>query len=257
MSALVYLAESLCLPEVADYWRSVLKINEYHKLRIARRIIHCMGGSVQGEKIAILGFEYKNGTSDATKSPAACIANFLSKQGAIVHIYDPALTESQICTALDQTAIVSDSEAVVHTSRVHVSNDSIEQALKDAKALVVIKDPKVSQKQEGWKASVSISSSEVPQMAASPQSSSWRYCLQSTEARGVLLPLRKVDHQTEYEEISYCFGRDEQSEWGAVFDIMAESPLVFDVANVLSTEKLEALGINVQCKGEMAQARKP
>ena len=61
---LVYLAQSLNLPEVADYWRGVITINDYQERRFTRRIIQNLFNTVTGKKLAILGFAFKRDTGD-------------------------------------------------------------------------------------------------------------------------------------------------------------------------------------------------
>ena len=45
--------------------------------------------NLSGKRVAVLGLAFKSGTSDARKSPAVKIANFLKSEGAIVSAYDP------------------------------------------------------------------------------------------------------------------------------------------------------------------------
>ena len=52
---LIYLCESLKLNEVADYWRSVVTMNEYQKQRFSQKIVQSMFDNVKGKNIAILG----------------------------------------------------------------------------------------------------------------------------------------------------------------------------------------------------------
>lgn len=61
---LVYLCESLHLPEVAAYWRQVVVMNDYQKQRFVRRIISSLFNTVAGKKIAVLGFAFKKDTGD-------------------------------------------------------------------------------------------------------------------------------------------------------------------------------------------------
>lgn len=46
-------------------------------------------GSLSGKKVSVLGLAFKAGTSDARKSPAVKMANYLAKAGAKVCAYDP------------------------------------------------------------------------------------------------------------------------------------------------------------------------
>eukprot|EP01111_Echinosteliopsis_oligospora_P009789 TRINITY_DN2935_c0_g1_i1.p1 TRINITY_DN2935_c0_g1~~TRINITY_DN2935_c0_g1_i1.p1 ORF type:complete len:462 (+),score=110.68 TRINITY_DN2935_c0_g1_i1:50-1435(+) len=86
---LIYLCESYHLDEVADYWRSVLKINEYQKSRFAKNIVARMFDNVKGKNIAIYGFAFKKDTGDIRLSPAIDICRALLKEGARLFIYDP------------------------------------------------------------------------------------------------------------------------------------------------------------------------
>ncbi|MGA2955584.1 MAG: nucleotide sugar dehydrogenase [Thermodesulfobacteriota bacterium] len=94
---LVYIAESYGLSEVADYWRMVLKINEYQEERFVANIIKTMFNTVVGKKIAIFGFAFKANTGDTRESPAKFIAIKLIQEKAILSITDPqALRNAQI-----------------------------------------------------------------------------------------------------------------------------------------------------------------
>lgn len=62
--SLVYLAESLALPEVARYWSGVVELNEYQKRRFCTRIVHALFNTVSNKKLALLGFAYKQNTAD-------------------------------------------------------------------------------------------------------------------------------------------------------------------------------------------------
>jgi UDPglucose 6-dehydrogenase len=56
---LVYLCRHYGLPEVAEYWDQVLKLNDYQKMRFAKQIIDNLFNTVSGKKIAILGWAFK------------------------------------------------------------------------------------------------------------------------------------------------------------------------------------------------------
>ena len=61
---LIYLAESLKLEPVAQYWLQVIKINDWQRERFAQMIVQNLFGSVSGKKIAIYGFAFKKDTAD-------------------------------------------------------------------------------------------------------------------------------------------------------------------------------------------------
>ena len=61
---LIYLAESLKLEPVAQYWLQVIKINDWQRERFAQMIVQNLFGSVSGKKITIYGFAFKKNTAD-------------------------------------------------------------------------------------------------------------------------------------------------------------------------------------------------
>jgi len=93
---LVYLAESLNLQEVADYWRGVITINNYQERRFSTRIIRSLFNTISGKKIAIMGFAFKKDTGDTRESPAIYVCQQLLDEGAKLSIYDPKVNKAQI-----------------------------------------------------------------------------------------------------------------------------------------------------------------
>jgi len=96
LNGLIYLCENQHLPEVADYFRQVILMNEYQKQRFCRRILRQMFGTVRRKKILILGFAFKKNTGDTRESPAIDVCKFLSDEGANLHIFDPKVSHSEI-----------------------------------------------------------------------------------------------------------------------------------------------------------------
>eukprot|EP00127_Corallochytrium_limacisporum_P005268 Clim_evm85s201 gene=Clim_evmTU85s201 len=93
---LVYLSECFNLPEVADYWRQVVKMNDYQKERFTRNIVRTMFNTVTGKRLAVLGFAFKKDTGDTRESAAIAVCRALLEEGATLHIYDPKVPEKQI-----------------------------------------------------------------------------------------------------------------------------------------------------------------
>ncbi|EIM87604.1 UDP-glucose dehydrogenase [Stereum hirsutum FP-91666 SS1] len=99
---LVYLSESLHLPEVAAYWRQVVIMNEYQKRRFSKTVVDTLFNTITGKKIAVLGFAFKADTGDTRESPAiTLIRDFLSEKARVV-IYDPQVDEAQIWLDLSE-----------------------------------------------------------------------------------------------------------------------------------------------------------
>jgi UDPglucose 6-dehydrogenase len=86
---LVYLCSYYGLPEVAAYWESVVKINEYQQERFIANILKSMFNTLAGKKICVLGFAFKADTGDTRESPAINITSKLLMEQAEVVISDP------------------------------------------------------------------------------------------------------------------------------------------------------------------------
>ena len=97
---LVYLAKSMHLYEVAEYWNQVILFNNYQKKRFAQRIIECLCFTITDKVLTIFGFAFKANTGDTRESPAIYICRDLLKEGAQLHIYDPKVSPKQIMNDL-------------------------------------------------------------------------------------------------------------------------------------------------------------
>lgn len=131
---LVYLSESLHLPEVAAYWRQVVEMNEYQKKRFLNRIISCLFNTLTGKKVAILGFAFKKDTGDTRESPAITLCKYLRAERANVAIYDPKVAESQVWLDLTEPGITDNLEAL--QKQVSIAKDAYD-ACAGADAAVV------------------------------------------------------------------------------------------------------------------------
>ena len=104
---LVYLCRHFNLPEVADYWEQVIKMNDYQKHRFAKQIIDTLFNTVSGKKIAILGWAFKKDTNDTRESAAVYVTKALLDDRAEIHVYDPKVTKAQILQDLKYLAASS------------------------------------------------------------------------------------------------------------------------------------------------------
>jgi UDPglucose 6-dehydrogenase len=94
---LVYLCRSYGLPEVADYWEGVVKINEYQKERFILTMLDAMFNTLAGKRICLFGFAFKADTGDTRETPALYIAKRLVEERVDVVITDPqALLNARI-----------------------------------------------------------------------------------------------------------------------------------------------------------------
>jgi Predicted UDP-glucose 6-dehydrogenase len=81
---------------VAEYWEQVIKINNYQKLRFAKKIIKSLFNTVTDKKISLLGWSFKKDTNDSRESAAIYISEYLIDNQAEIHIYDPKVKKNQI-----------------------------------------------------------------------------------------------------------------------------------------------------------------
>jgi UDPglucose 6-dehydrogenase len=93
---LVYLCEHFGLPEVAAYWESVVKMNNWQKARFTRAIVQQLFNTVSGKRIAVLGFAFKKDTNDTRESAAIDVVRGLLEENATVVVYDPRVPAGQI-----------------------------------------------------------------------------------------------------------------------------------------------------------------
>lgn len=96
MLALIYLAELKGLHEVADYWMTVIEMNNHRKKKFFQRIFKALNSNLKKKKLFILGTAFKKDTNDARESPAVDICYDLLIEGAILHIYDPKTTRETV-----------------------------------------------------------------------------------------------------------------------------------------------------------------
>ncbi len=91
---LSYLCEYYGLPEVADYWASVVRINEWQTDRFFQNILHELFNTLAGKTITMLGFAFKQDTGDTRDSPAIPLCEKLVGENARVRIHDPKALEN-------------------------------------------------------------------------------------------------------------------------------------------------------------------
>ncbi len=93
---LVYIAKSLGLNAVADYWEQVIIMNDHQKNRFAENIVSTLFNTVSGKKIAFLGWAFKKDTNDTRESAAIYVADRLIDEQANIVVYDPKVKAKQM-----------------------------------------------------------------------------------------------------------------------------------------------------------------
>ena len=91
---LAYLCEYYGLPEVAEYWESVVRMNDYQINRFFKMILSQQFNTIAGKKITLFGFAFKPDTGDTRDSPAILVARKLLEEHAQLTIHDPQALEN-------------------------------------------------------------------------------------------------------------------------------------------------------------------
>ncbi|GIC92287.1 putative UDP-glucose dehydrogenase Ugd1 [Aspergillus udagawae] len=100
VGCLVYLALELGLPEVAEYWTAVVRMEAYQVQRLARRISDGLPRAEERRDVAILGFASKWNTIDIGNMSATRLVRELTCSGVKVNICDQHVPKEQIERAL-------------------------------------------------------------------------------------------------------------------------------------------------------------
>ncbi len=130
---LVYLCDSFNLPHVAEYWRQVVHLNDWQKSRFVENIVRTLYNTVNGKRIAILGFAFKKDTNDTRESAAIHVCRDLLHERAQLAIYDPRVTAEVIRGDLAAAGVAPD----IIESNVVICTDAY-QAAERAHALATL-----------------------------------------------------------------------------------------------------------------------
>lgn len=131
---LVYIARTYGLTEVADYWEQVIIMNDHQKRRFANKVIKTLYNTVNGKKIAFLGWAFKKDTNDTRESAAIYVADHLLYEQAEISVFDPKVSGQQVYADLEYLNTRGSDE---NEQLVKVTPDPYE-ACKDAHAIAVL-----------------------------------------------------------------------------------------------------------------------
>jgi UDPglucose 6-dehydrogenase len=110
---LISRAEELGVGEVFAFLREVDQVNLDQRSRFVSQIVDSLGGDVEGMKIGVWGAAFKPDSDDVRDSPALAVAQRLTKLGADVRVYDPAVPTEIVRAVLGVDSLGSAVEAVV------------------------------------------------------------------------------------------------------------------------------------------------
>ncbi|PYH94872.1 nucleotide sugar dehydrogenase [Aspergillus ellipticus CBS 707.79] len=248
IASLTYLAESLGLDEVADYWRQVNTMNEYQRVRFARRVVDRFDGNLTGRKIAVLGFAFKKDTGDTRESPVVDVIRLLMEERPMeIAIFDLFCHEEDILRELEAAC---GSEAI--DGRVKIISDPY-LACSQAHAVLVMTDCdqfKNGRKHSYGMALSSRSDSEayesLDEMLSSRKDETWSfhgmtYRLEPQETCG--------SNCTACRSWSPRPAASEPLEWARIAYNLRDPKCVFDGRGCLDVSELHKLGLQVEAIG--------
>lgn len=229
--SLVYIAESLHLPEVARYWKSTVDLNEYQKVRFAKHVTRTLNNTLTRKRIAILGWAYKKNTGDTRETAAIAIAGQLLAEGAHLAVYDPQVKAEQIYKDLEL-----DPSSV--QSRVTVEKDGL-SACVGACAVVILTE---------WNEfkTDAISNADNGENALSGANTS------ASSDSGIDLQESPLDDSAKValKEISRVERDEKRLDWRRIAGVVNRPRLVFDGRNIVDPQKLVDLGFRVDSVGK-------
>ncbi|KAI9686142.1 MAG: UDP-glucose 6-dehydrogenase 1 [Bathelium mastoideum] len=258
--SLAYISDSLHLPEVAAYWRSVVDINEYQKDRFTRRITKTLYQTLTNKRIAVLGFAYKKNTGDTRETAAISVVNSLVLEQANIRIYDPRVKEEQIWQDLMATA----SDVELLKKRVTVCSSAYEACTESHAAVILTEWDEFSNKDystptpstngvadtEGLRLN-----GKSPLLERAPTTDA---VPQVTATNAIDGANQSASNATESHSSNGASnnGKSESGkaskrmDWRHVASLMKKPMFVFDGRNVVDVDKLESLGFRVECIGK-------
>ena len=259
---LSYMARSLHLDEVADYWMGVLDINKYQRQRFGRKVVRALNGSLRGKKIAVLGFAFKENTNDTRNSVAVhVIAELAAEMPAEISVFDPGCSVELIEEEIRKSGL---SESQLERIKVR---EHWKETVDRASAVCVLTQwdhfryPSIKPKPKP---------AAKPQTVGSPEDGDWLFKNKMTEVDILELekfvtkggaagedPLNRLVPETECAPgCADCRAQllgmkeGETVDWEEVNALMREPKWVFDGRNVVDGPELEKLGFRVRGVGK-------
>jgi UDPglucose 6-dehydrogenase len=263
---LSYMAQSLHLNEVADYWMGVLDINKYQRQRFGRKVVRALNGSLRGKKIAVLGFAFKENTNDTRNSVAVhFIAQLAAEMPAEISVFDPGCSVAGIEEEIRKIDVSNFQmqrikvrehwkEAVDHASAVciltqwnHLRYPSVATAKSKVKVAAQSESVRVSEN-VGWFFKSKLSEMDVLELE--------KFVTRDRDEASED-PLNRYIPETECpSDCADCRAKQvgmkegETVDWEEVATLMREPKWVFDGRNVVDGPQLEKLGFRVRGVGK-------
>lgn len=259
IASLTYLADSLGLEEVAEYWQQVNAMNEYQQQRFPRKVIKRLGETLWGKKVAVLGFAFKPNTGDTRESLAVgVVQTLLEERPTEISIFDPYCKEEDILRELGPVYASTLSGPKGSTgSPLKIYNDAY-QACSEANAILIVTECNEFKIRPAKREHAEEGAGTGPQTPiAKPEQAKYDgpAILQKNEdetylSYGLLPQPACPDNCAECrsQPTTKAIVR-EPLEWARIAYGMREPKWVFDGRGVIDVPEMEKLGIHVDTLG--------
>lgn len=245
IGSLVYLANTLGLDEVANYWNAVQIINQSQRTRFARKIISRLNGTLRGKKITMLGFAFKKDTGYTRESVAIDIIRILlEERPAEIAIFDPGCSPEDIQREIDQMASSLDFDLARLKDRVTVSTEPYHACL-DSNAICIVTD---------WD-HFKTAPSTYPSKSAKDVLMKRPAPIAATSALDQIQPEQHSELPACPTDCPECtrpfagFAIEQDFEWARILYHMKGPKLIFDGRGVVDVQEMERLGAKVEVLG--------
>lgn len=243
--SLAYLAESLGLHEVADYWQQVVTMNEYSRDRFAARVIKCLNNTLAGKKVAVLGYAFKKNTNDTRESPALAILRTLADEGPReLAVFDPCCHAGVIRDEINERLLPRNDDGA-GPLRVY---ENAYEACAGADAVLITTEFDEFKTSSAPKEPLALCAGGPGPAVASSYSTIPKRQLNAELACDVDCPdcrLERGGYSSPHEE----YTPKERIDWAKIGYHMKKPRWVFDGRGVVGVQDLELLGFRVESVG--------
>lgn len=117
---LVYIARSLGLNKVAEYWDQIIVINNHQKTRFAKKLIKRIEENELNKRVSLLGWAFKKNTNDSRESASIYVAAELLSRNIEINVFDPKVRKNQILEDLKFVGVSEDKLSLVNCYENHM-----------------------------------------------------------------------------------------------------------------------------------------
>lgn len=252
---LVYMARTLHLPEVAEYWMQVLHMNDYQRDRFVRNVVSNLHSTLTGKKLAVLGWTFKENTNDTRESPAIeVVRSLLEDCPSEIAIFDPGCNPDDIKDEVSQLLGASNQDVLKPKGPVWVYTD-VHDACRDANAVLILtpwdefRFPPVAHK------SIVLCGETVQK-----QETQRKEAIHTELANEIECDTNSIKNELPCDvgcrECERAHDKRPEShgniDWQTVSNSMKKPKWVFDGRGLVDVEQMEGLGFRVETIGKVA-----